>query len=248
MPEHDTNEQQLCFFKYPNSSAILDSALLRINCLFNVHSKWNTDRNAVTAGDLITWQTRQTLLGRVLMPRTLTLSKGQGLSSTAFTWTDECVFFPVSRIWMFHSVTFLVRTSQKQANRECKHNKATDRYTRIVSALHMSSMFVKFGLHEAGAGGILNTTLWRWVKSPTRKHHVVKQHCRWSSINCTRMRRSDKHKDLPRFIWNAKFRVQCRSLSASCASLSLCVCACVRVLGGGHCGPMRTTVSSSRRF
>jgi len=92
------------------------------------------------------------------MRRTLTHSqKANGyLQKPSLELTNTFSFhFPS----LFHSVTSLVRTPQTQANRECKHNRATDSYTRLFQLFKCLQMFVKFGLHQDGAGGIQNTAL-----------------------------------------------------------------------------------------
>jgi len=80
MPEQDTNNGRVSSNTQTDVlSYTLHSQVSTVYFL----SKWNTERKVITAGDLLTWQT---LLGRVLMRgRTLTLSKGQWLSSVAVT-------------------------------------------------------------------------------------------------------------------------------------------------------------------
>jgi hypothetical protein len=69
MPEQDTNNGRVSSNTQTDVRSYTPHS--HVSTVY-LHPKWNTERKAIKAGDLITWQT---LLGRVLMPRrTLTLT------------------------------------------------------------------------------------------------------------------------------------------------------------------------------
>lgn len=154
MPEQDTNNG---YVSSNTQTDVLSYTPLSYASTVYLHSKWNTERKAITAGDLITWQT---LLGRVLMRRTLTHSqKANGyLQQPSLELTNTFSFhFP----WYGCSIpsrSLYVRNK----HRLIENVNTTGQPTVTQESFQLFKclqMFVKFGLHQDGAGGIQNTAL-----------------------------------------------------------------------------------------